>query len=83
MIAVEDIAYVRVAAPDLDLMESFLVDFGMRRAARSESMLYMRGHGGDPVIHITEQGSVRHIGLALSLIHISHEPMQRFPPSMG
>ena len=65
MIAVEDIAYVRVAAPDLDLMESCLVDFGMRRAARSESLLCMRGYGADPVIHITEQGPARHIGLAL------------------
>jgi catechol 2,3-dioxygenase-like lactoylglutathione lyase family enzyme len=65
MIAVEDIVYVRVAAPDLDLMESCLLDFGMRRAARSEGLLCMRGYGADPVIHITEQGAARHLGFAL------------------
>ncbi len=64
MIAVEDMAYVRLAAPDLDLMESCLIDFGLQRAARTETHLFMRGYGPDPVIHITEKGQVRHIGLA-------------------
>jgi len=64
MIAVEDIAYVRLAAPDLDLMESCLIDFGLIRAARTETHLFMRGYGPDPVIHVTEKGELRHLGLA-------------------
>ena len=39
MIAIEDIAFVRYAAPDLELMERFLLDFGMHRAARTEAAL--------------------------------------------
>lgn len=64
MIAVEDIAYVRLAAPDLDLMESCLIDFGLQRASRTETHLFMRGFGPDPVVHVTEKGELRHIGLA-------------------
>lgn len=54
MIAIEDIAYVRYAAPDLDAMERFLLDFGMRTAARTERALYMRGMGAAHHIHVTE-----------------------------
>jgi catechol 2,3-dioxygenase-like lactoylglutathione lyase family enzyme len=54
MIAVEDIAFVRYAAPDLDLMERFLTDFGMRRSARTPNALYMRGLGSAHHIHVTE-----------------------------
>src|SRR5581483_8265433 len=54
MIAIEDIAFVRYAAPDLELMERFLLDFGMHRATRTESALYMRGCNGAHHVHITE-----------------------------
>ncbi len=57
VICVEDIAYVRYQAPDLDAMEKFLVDFGMTRAERTGSALYMRGCGSAPFIHVTEQGA--------------------------
>ncbi len=39
MIAVQDIAYVRVRVPDLDLMDSFLLDFGMERTERTDDRL--------------------------------------------
>jgi catechol 2,3-dioxygenase-like lactoylglutathione lyase family enzyme len=63
-IKVRDIAYGRLRAPDLDLMEEFLTDFGMVRAARTSKALYMRGT--DPVhhIHVTELGEPRFVGLA-------------------
>jgi catechol 2,3-dioxygenase-like lactoylglutathione lyase family enzyme len=63
-IKVRDIAYGRLCAPDLDLMEEFLTDFGMVRAARTSKALYMRGT--DPVhhIHVTELGEPRFVGLA-------------------
>ena len=53
---VEDIAYVRLSAPDLDLMETFLTDFGLERVERTDDRLFMRGRGSEPVIHITERG---------------------------
>jgi hypothetical protein len=37
---VVDIAYARLAAPDLDLAEEFLTHFGLVRAARTMTALY-------------------------------------------
>jgi len=42
-IKIQDVAYVRFSAPDLDAMEAFLIDFGMVRAVRTTDTLYMRG----------------------------------------
>ena len=42
------------AAPDLDVMEQFLLDFGMRRVARVGDALYMRGLGAAHHVHVTE-----------------------------
>ncbi|MGH7339223.1 MAG: VOC family protein, partial [Candidatus Rokuibacteriota bacterium] len=52
----KDIAWIRLRSPDLDLAEQFLRDFGLLRAERTGTALYMRGT--DPVhhIHITEEG---------------------------
>ena len=54
MITVEDIAWVRYAAPDLELMEAFLSDFGLQRVRRTADRLYMRAHGREPFVHVTE-----------------------------
>jgi catechol 2,3-dioxygenase-like lactoylglutathione lyase family enzyme len=81
MIAVEDIAYVRLRAPDLDLMERCLVDFGMQRASRSEHMLCMRGYGTDPVIHITEKGDTHQVGLAFKAQSLAD--LQRLAAEQG
>ena len=50
MIKVDDIAFVRFSAPDLDKMETFLTDFGLARAHRDAKTLYMRGLDGDPYL---------------------------------
>jgi catechol 2,3-dioxygenase-like lactoylglutathione lyase family enzyme len=55
-IKIQDIAYVRFSAPDLDAMETFLTEFGMVRAQRSDELLYMRGLDGDPYLHVTHRG---------------------------
>lgn len=55
MIAIQDIAYVRYGAPDLDVMQAFLEDFGLHLVRRSETALYMRGVGGAPFLHVTER----------------------------
>lgn len=56
MIAVKDIAFVRYQVTDLARMEAFLTDFGLRRAARTESALYMRAAGTTHHVHVSELG---------------------------
>lgn len=52
-IKVNDIAFVRFRAPDLDVMEAFLVDFGLQRAERTDDTLYMRGTDDEGFVHVT------------------------------
>ena len=63
MIKVTDIAYAKFSAPDLTLMETFLLDFGLVRSARTETTLYMRAAGPDHHVHITELGDPSFVGL--------------------
>jgi catechol 2,3-dioxygenase-like lactoylglutathione lyase family enzyme len=56
MIAVKDIAFVRYQATDLDLMETFMKDFGLHRVERSAKALYLRSSGPVHHCHITELG---------------------------
>ena len=64
LIKVQDIAYGRLRAPDLDVMEEFLTHFGMIKAARTNSALYMRGTGPAHHLHVTELGEPRFVGIA-------------------
>lgn len=64
MIKVTDIAYGRFRAPDLDLMETFLLDFGLVRSARTDTALYMRGTDTAHHIHVTELGERAFVGPA-------------------
>jgi catechol 2,3-dioxygenase-like lactoylglutathione lyase family enzyme len=64
MIKVDDVAYVRFRAPDLDAMETFLTDFGLTRAHRDANTLYMRGTGADPYLHVTHKGDPGFVALA-------------------
>ena len=66
MIKVTDVAYARFRAPDLDLMESFLKDFGLTRSFRTETALYMRGTDSDHHLHITELGQPEFLGFAFN-----------------
>src|SRR5579864_5302067 len=63
-IKARDIAYGRLRAPDLDVMEEFLTRFGMVRAERTNDALYMRGTDASHHIHVTEKGEPRFVGLA-------------------
>jgi catechol 2,3-dioxygenase-like lactoylglutathione lyase family enzyme len=63
-IKVEDVAYVRFSAPDLDAMETFLTEFGLVRAGRTDNALYMRGTGPEPYAHVTQKGEPRFVGVA-------------------
>ena len=64
MIKVNDIAFVRFNAPDLDKMETFLSDFGLVRAQRDATTLYMRATDGDPFCHVTHLGEPGFAGFA-------------------
>jgi hypothetical protein len=55
-IKIQDVAFVRFYAPDLDAMEAFLTEFGMIRAERNRDTLYMRGLDTDPFLHVTQKG---------------------------
>jgi hypothetical protein len=54
-IKVRDLAWVRLRAPDLDAQEEFLTHFGLTRAARTPTALYMRGTDPAHHIHVTEK----------------------------
>jgi catechol 2,3-dioxygenase-like lactoylglutathione lyase family enzyme len=65
VLAVEDIAYVRFTAPRLSEMQAFLSDFGLFETFSADGILYMRGAGRSPYVHVTEQGRPGFAGLAL------------------
>ncbi len=55
VITIQDIAYVRYGAPDLEQMERFLTDFGLSCVVRNAEYLYMRAHGSAHHVHITQR----------------------------
>src|SRR5271166_1778565 len=57
-IKIQDIGYVRFGAPDLDVMEAFLSEFGMIRTERTDDTLYMRGLDEDAFVHVTHRGAL-------------------------
>ncbi len=57
MAAVSDIAFVRYAVPDLDLMERFLQDFGLQTVSKSGSALYSRACADIPFCHVAHQAA--------------------------
>ena len=64
IIKVEDVAHVRFRAPDLVAMRAFLEDFGLTGVESTGQRLVMRGAGGAPALHITEQGEPGFTGVA-------------------
>jgi len=64
LIKIEDLAYARFRAPDLDAMETFLIHFGLVRSARTDTALYMRATDEAHHVHITELGDPEYIGHA-------------------
>ncbi len=71
LIKVTDLAYGRLRSPDPDTAEEFLTNFGMVRAARTNTALYMRGTDAPHHIHITEKGDPGFVGIAYgALCHL-------------
>jgi catechol 2,3-dioxygenase-like lactoylglutathione lyase family enzyme len=65
IIKIEDIAFVRFRAPDLDRMSAFLQDFGLQVTDQDARRLSARGAGASPVLHMTELGEPGFAGLGL------------------
>lgn len=66
VVKAQDLAFVMFERPDLDRMERFLVDFGMRRAARTPELLAMRAARGPGPAHVTWKAAApRFRGMAL------------------
>ncbi len=64
-IKIQDVAFVRFSAPDLDEMERFLAEFGMVRTERTDDRLYMRGLDSDPYLHVSHRGEPGFLAIAL------------------
>jgi catechol 2,3-dioxygenase-like lactoylglutathione lyase family enzyme len=64
LIKITDMAYARLASPDLDAAEEFLTDFGLVRSARTRDTLYMRGSDPPHHLHVTHKGEPKFIGFA-------------------
>ena len=62
-IRIEDIAYVRFSAPDLDEMERFAVAFGLAPSVRTETRLICRTAGAEPVAHVTDLGEAKFVAV--------------------
>ncbi len=71
-IKVNDVAFVRFEAPDLDVMQSFLEDFGLAVAQRTDDTLYMRGTDDDGFVHVTHLADeARFVGLAFEAASVA------------
>lgn len=64
IIKVEDIAHVRFAAPDIQLMREFLDDFGLS-CFEDGGRLYGKGTDGRPFVHVTEPGPAKFLAVGL------------------
>ena len=80
IIKVEDVEYVRFAAPDLKEMRSFLLDFGLFEVGPADQhILRMRGTGSAQVVHETVLGDAGFAAVALRAA--SMEDLERFATS--
>src|SRR5262245_57331468 len=64
VVKAQDIAFARLQAPDLDVAERFLLDFGLRRVERTADRLYMRATDPDPYVYVCHLGEPRFLSSA-------------------
>ena len=62
-----DVAYVRFCAPDLDLIEQFVRDFGLVVVHRDENILISRGLMAAPFVHVVHRGPAKFVGYAFKM----------------
>jgi catechol 2,3-dioxygenase-like lactoylglutathione lyase family enzyme len=84
VIKAADLAYGRLRSPDLDKQEEFLTAFGMVRAERTPTALYMRGTDPAHHLHVTELGDPKYIGIAFHAASLDDlEKLSRMPGATG
>lgn len=65
-IKIESVESIRFSAPDLQMMRTFLLDFGMVDAEDAgDGILRMRGSGDAPYLHETVEGEPGFVSIAL------------------
>ncbi len=69
-IRVEDIAFVRFSAPDLEAMATFVRAFGLECDSPAQARLYARGWGPSPFLHATELGDPGFRALGLRAVNL-------------
>ncbi len=57
ILKVKRLAYVRVSAPELTKAETFLEEFGLQVAARTDAAVYLRGTDPDPPCYVLTEGA--------------------------
>ena len=67
LVKAKDVKYVRMSAPDLDVMETFVKDFGLEVVHRDDDVLYSRGLEGSPFLHVVHRGPAKFLGFAFEL----------------
>jgi catechol 2,3-dioxygenase-like lactoylglutathione lyase family enzyme len=68
IVRADRLLFVHMERPDLETAERYLLDFGLKRVARTESDLFMRGAGSQPYIYRATLGSrARFLGMGLSV----------------
>jgi catechol 2,3-dioxygenase-like lactoylglutathione lyase family enzyme len=80
-IRADDIAYVRFSAPDLEVMRSFLRDFGLVEVTGPDGELFVRGAGSAPFLHATRIGEPGFAALGLKLNRLAD--LERLAASEG
>lgn len=70
-IKIEDVAYVRFRAPDLEQMKAYLADFGLVVAVGSPDRVFARGTGPAPFVHVTDRGEPGFAALGLRAASVS------------
>ena len=67
VVKAKDVAYIRLSAPDLDVMETFVTDFGLVVAHRDDDILISRGLEPMPFLHVVHRGPAKFIGWAFEV----------------
>jgi catechol 2,3-dioxygenase-like lactoylglutathione lyase family enzyme len=64
LVKAADVAFARLQAPDLDVAEQFMLDFGLRRVERTATSLYMRATDPAPFVYVVHLGEPRFLSSA-------------------
>ncbi len=67
LVRAKDVAYARFSAPDLDLMQGFVEDFGLNVVHRDDDILISRGLEASPYLHVVHRGPAKFMGFAFEL----------------